>query len=470
LYAVPAMNNDQNTLESRFSAFVRSAGLVKPGDRVLLAVSGGVDSMVMLHLFEVFRRSWNLELHIAHLNHQLRGDESLRDEEFVRQTAEALGLPCHTKRADILDHAHRRRLSKQEAAREVRYQFLEDVRSSIRAASVATAHQADDNAETVLLNALRGTGIRGLAGIPTRRDAGKIIRPLLFARRAEIEGYADAHTIPYRTDSSNESTEYTRNYLRKAIIPLLSEVYPDVTESLNRISRMMRQLDERIGNELDARWPSLCGLDEKGRTVLIVPRLLSEPAYLQEEIAVRLLRSLDIETHASAVRRILDLCTQPSGRSLQLSGALAVYRDRDRLVVVPSTPSQPFFQKVDLGSRYTFPTFEFSVSSPLAPPPRLDTARTTEFADADRLGGRLVLRSWKDGDWFIPLGMQTKKKLSDYFTDEKVPLFEKPTIPILESEGAIVWVCGKRLDDRFKVTDRTRSVVKLEYFPTTPHH
>ena len=464
------MKNDQNTLETRFSTFVRSADLVHPRDCVLLAVSGGVDSMVMLHLFEAFRQPWKLELHVAHLNHQLRGDESLQDEEFVRRTAEELGLPCHTERADILEHAHRRRISKQEAAREVRYQFLEEVRSSIGAASVATAHQADDNAETVLLNALRGTGIRGLAGIPVRRDSGRIIRPLLFARRAEIEAYADAHAIPYRTDSSNESTEYTRNYLRKAIIPLLSEIHPDVVESLNRISRSMRQLDERIGNELEDRWPSLCSSDDKGRTTLRVSRILSEPAYLQEEIALRLLRSLDIEAHASVVQRILGLCTQPSGRSLQLSGTLTVYRDRDRLVVVPSMPPQAFSQRVDLGVTYTFPTFEFSVSGPLAPPSRLNSARTTEFADADRLRGRLFLRTWRDGDWFIPLGMRKKKKLSDYFTDEKVPLFEKPTIPILESEGAIVWVCGKRLDDRFKVTDRTRSVVKLEYHSTAPHH
>ncbi len=470
MYAMRTMNNLQEKWESQFAEFARSTGLVRAGDCVVLAVSGGVDSMVMLHLFEAFREPWGLNLHIAHLNHQLRGEESLQDEKFVRQAAQELGLPCHVKRVDTLEHAHLRRLSKQEAARELRYQFFEDVRKLIGAASVATAHHADDNAETVLLNALRGTGIRGLAGIPVRREPGKIIRPLLFARRSEIEDYADSRNIKYRTDSSNDSTGYTRNYLRKAIIPLLTEVHPEVVESLNRISRMMRQLDEKIGHELDERWPTLCTIDKTGRTTVRVPALLAEPAFLQEEIALRLLRSLGIESHAATVRRILDLCSHTSGHSLQLSRELAVFRDRDRLVFAVSAPDQPFHHQVNLGGRYTFPTFEFSVSNRLPPPARLDSARTREFADADRLGGSLILRSWKVGDWFIPLGMRSKKKLSDFFTDEKVPRFEKPTIPILESEGKIVWVCGKRLDDRFKVTGRTRSVVKLEYLPTMPHH
>ena len=464
------MKNYQHTFESRFAEFVRSAGLVRPGDRILLAVSGGIDSMVMLHLFRSFRPSWNLELHVAHLNHQLRGEESLQDEEFVSQTARELDLPYHGKRVNTLEHAHVRRLSKQEAARELRYLFLEDVRKAVDAASVATAHQADDNAETVLLNALRGTGIRGLAGIPIRRDPGKIIRPLLFARRTEIEAYARSRNIPYRNDSSNDSIQYTRNYLRKAIIPLLTELQPEVVESLNRISRMMRQLDEKIGKDLDDRWAILCWLDEMGRTTVSVPDLLSEPPFLREEVALRLLRSLGVESRAIMVRRILDLCSKPSGHSLQLSRRLSVYRDRDRLVIADPTSQRPFHQQVNLGGRYTFPTFEFSVSAPIPPPPHLDSARTTEFADAERLGRSLILRSWEEGDWFIPLGMRSKKKLSDFFTDEKVPLFEKPTIPILESEGEIVWVCGKRLDDRFKVTGRTRSVVRLDYLPTPPQH
>jgi tRNA(Ile)-lysidine synthase len=409
-------------------------------------------------------------MHIAHLNHQLRGEESLQDERFVQQRAQELGISCHAKRVDTLEHAHCRHLSKQEAARELRYQFLEDVRMAVGASGVATAHQADDNAETVLLNALRGTGIRGLAGIPVRREPGKIIRPLLFARRTEIEAYAASRNIPFRTDSSNDSTEYARNYLRKAIIPLLTEVHPDVVESLNRIARMMRQLDEKVGRELDARWSTFCRPDEMGRTTVNIPGLLSEPAFVQEEIALRLFRSLGVELRAATVQRVLDLCSHPSGHSLQLSGRLTVYRDRDRLVFTASDTRQPFHHRVALGERYSFSTFEFSLSAPIPPPARLDSARTTEFADADCLGASLVLRSWKEGDWFIPLGMQSKKKLSDFFTDEKVPLFEKPTIPILESEGEIVWVCGKRLDDRFKVTGRTRAVVRLEYLPTITQH
>lgn len=465
------MRSVVQSMEERFREFTRSAGLVHQGDSVLLAVSGGADSMVMLNLFLAVRDSWELKLGVVHVNHQLRGADSDKDEEFVRTAAQSFKLPFSIKRVDTLKHAHDNHLSKQEAARELRYQFFEECRAEVGATSVATAHHADDNAETVLLNVLRGTGIRGLAGIPLRRENGSIVRPLLFARRQEVEQYAVARSIAYRTDLSNESTEYTRNYLRKTVIPLLNdEVHPDIVGSLNRLSHIMRQLDQRISHEVEGRRAEICQTDDKGRSTVTISRLLSEPLFLQEEVVVHLLRSLDLEVHADKVHAILELCSHPTGRSLQLSRSLAVYRDRDHLVFVESGSQTGLHTQVSVGGTYTFSGFQLSLSAPLPVPGSFAASGRTEYVDAERLGQRLIVRTWKEGDWFVPLGMQAKKKLSDFFADEKVPLFEKTAVPILESEGEIVWICGKRLDDRFKVTGRTRSVVKLEFTPLPSFH
>lgn len=463
------MHAKVHPLERRFEEFVQAGPLVRNGDTVLVAVSGGVDSMALLHLFLSLKDCMELHFHVAHVNHQLRGAESMQDEKFVRDLARSRSLPFHGTRTDTTGYAHRSKLSKQEAARELRYRFFEQLRQELGAGVVATAHQADDNAETVLLNALRGTGIRGLSGIPVQRNDGAIIRPLLFARRSDIEEYARFKQITFRHDSSNDSLDYKRNYLRKTVLPLLqSEIHPDIVGSLNRVSTVMRQLDDRITREVAERWPSLVSKDRSGTTNIRISNLLSEPTFLQEEVIVRLLRSLQVEVQAEKVLLVLGLCSHPTGRSLQLSHDIVVYRDRNALVFMRQPIAVDLDQTVEIGHSYAFPSFRFAVSTEGPLPAEMGGGGGNELVDAARLGSRLRIRTWRRGDWFMPLGMKTRKKLSDFFTDEKVPRFEKERIPILESDDTIVWICGRRLDDRFKVTPSTRSVVRLEYSPTIP--
>jgi len=465
------VNQHHHPLEIQFEGFLQSAGLVRRGDSVALAVSGGIDSMSMLHLFAELAPRWDLKLVVAHVNHQLRGDESIGDEAFVQTSAESLKIPFVLERVDTLGYAHTAHISKQEAARELRYEFFERVRRQHSADSVATAHQADDNAETVLLNALRGTGIRGLAGIPIRREPGKIIRPLISARRKEIEQYAREREIAFRLDSSNESLEYRRNYLRREVIPLLeSSGEFDFVPSLNRLSRLMRQLDELLTAEVRQILSGVLIQDEQGKLSLDITRLRSKPEYLQEGIVLEVLRKLGAEIDSEKVLRVLELCERTTGSQLQLSKDLHVFRDRERLNFVRPHEEPPMRQEVALGNSYAFPDFRFSLSLPIPPPPTLGAATGVEFVDAGKLGDHLLVRSWQDGDWFMPLGMNSRKKISDFFVDEKISLLQKRRIPILESNGDIVWICGKRLDERFKVTDRTRSVVRLEFGSTIFSH
>jgi tRNA(Ile)-lysidine synthase len=465
------VNQHHHSLEIQFERFLQSAGLVRRGDSVVLAVSGGIDSMTMLHLFAGLAPQWNLKLVVAHVNHQLRGDESIGDETFVQKGAESLNIPFVLQRVDTVGLAHTAHISKQEAARELRYEFFEGVRRQRSADAVATAHQADDNAETVLLNALRGTGIRGLAGIPVRREPGKIIRPLITARRKEIEQYAREREIAFRLDSSNTSIEYRRNYLRREVIPLLeSSGEFDFVPSFNRLSRLMRQLDELLTAEVRQILSGVLIQDEQGDLSLDITKLRLKPEYLQEGIVLEVLRKLGAEIDSEKVLRVLELCELTTGSALQLSKDLHVFRDRERLNFVRPSEGHPMHQEVALGNSYTFQDFRISLSLPISPPSTLGVTQGVEYVDAGKLGDHLLVRSWQDGDWFMPLGMISKKKVSDYFVDEKIPLLQKRTIPILESNGDIVWICGKRLDERFKVTDRTRSVVRLEIGPTIFSH
>lgn len=458
-------------LEAAFADNLHTSGLVRHGDTIVLAVSGGVDSMVMGELFARLSSEWRLRLVIAHVNHQLRGDESTEDEGFVRKHAEEWGIPFQGERVDTHLHSATNRLSKQEAARQLRYEVFERIRTKVNGSAVATAHQADDNAETILLNALRGTGIRGLVGIPLRREPGHIIRPLLFARRSELEEFARDEGVPFRNDSSNDSTEYRRNYLRHSVIPAIEGLKEfDFVASLNRLSRVMRQLDGLLSTEVLHLLPAILTRSDDGSSSLDIPHLRSKPEYLQEGIVLEVLRRLGTEAEAHKVHQILDLCDLRTGSQIHLSKSLHVYRNRNRLDFVAPRNEPSLHQEVLLGESYATDEFRLSLSKPLPRPHTLDSTRSVEFVDAVRLGNRLVLRSWHEGDWFMPLGLGSKKKLSDFFIDEKIPLLLKHRIPILESNGEIVWICGRRLDERFKVTEKTKSVVRLEYGPTVFYH
>ena len=442
-----------------------------PGNTIVLAVSGGIDSMAMLHLFAAMRAEWNLHLAVAHINHQLRGEESDGDEAFVRRAAQSLEIPFFSKRVDTLGYMAETHLSKQEAARNLRYEFFEEVRRQRNADCVATAHQADDNAETVLMNAIRGAGVRGLSGIPERREPGKIIRPLLFARRRDIEQYAKDRKIEFRVDSSNESSKYRRNYVRQTIIPSLeASTESDVIASLNKLSQLMHQLDAIISAEVKASMDHSASITDDGKGSIAISDLQAKPPYLQEGMILELFRRLGAEVESDKVHRVLGLCDLETGSVVQLSKTLHVYRDRDQLAFVRPSDTPILLQTVSLGDSYSLGDFRFSLSAPVSRPASFGSDHLVEFVDSAKLGECLVLRSWRDGDWFIPLGMKTKKKVSDFFIDEKIPLMQKHSIPILESDGSVVWVCGKRLDDRYKITPETKSVVRLEFNPTPLPH
>jgi tRNA(Ile)-lysidine synthase len=459
-----------NQLESKTMDFIRRYELAVPGQSVLLAVSGGVDSMVMLHLFSRLCEQMKLHLSIIHVNHQLRGEESKKDEEFVMEMSDVYHIQFYSERIDVTSYAHELGLSKQLAARQLRYECFERVRGQAGADAVATAHHSDDNAETVLLNIIRGTGIRGLAGIPPKRELGCIIRPLLFATRKEIEAYAEEQGVKYRNDSSNRSLAYRRNELRHNILPVLQKRNPHIVETLNYVAGMMQDVNQKMRRIVDNTIDIITKKDSQGNLVLNVIKLKSEPDFLRDEIFVELLHRMNLEPTEKKVDALHRLCTQPTGRIVELSVGLAACRDRNHIVFKITDNEQPNIRQVEFGRSYDYKNYLVSIGTPEMVPSTYLGTREVEYIDAERLGKQLVLRPWHAGDWFVPLGMKAKKKLSDFFTDQKVPRYQKSSIPVLESDGIIVWICGKRLDDRFKLTDQTHTAIRLTCQPLQRAH
>ena len=446
--------------------FIRQHELLHRGDCVVAAVSGGVDSVVMLDLLASWTSTWNLSVVVAHVDHGLRGEESEMDEQFVRRLAGRYGFDCHVERVDTTQEAKRHRLSIQEAARNLRYDYLSGIRRTIGFTSIATAHNADDNAETVLLNLIRGAGVQGMAGIPRIRPDVHAVRPLLSTSRSDILGYAHERGLEYRTDSSNAKEEYTRNFLRHSVVPLLTgNVNPNLIATLNRTSEVFRSLNDYLLGEAQRALPEIAQ-KKNDEVVVDIPNLAQKPLFLQEYCLLVLMRECSgREIDHASVKTLLRLTEAETGSSYPFARGFVAVRDRKRLVIRRDSVASSFYFKIEPNRSYRFDDFSFS-STVTDSFQRADN-RTVEFVDADRVGPSLVLRNWSDGDWFYPLGMKGKKKLSDYFVDAKIPVYEKRTIPVLESDGAIVWVCGQRIDDRFKVGPATKHVLKLEYSPKT---
>jgi tRNA(Ile)-lysidine synthase len=449
----------------RFREFTRRFRLINPGERIIVAVSGGSDSMVLLDALDSFREEFQLGLAVAHFNHGLRGDESDRDEAFVRSAARDRNLECYVERADTRAVAEARKRSIEESGRDLRYEFLGKLRSSLGFQKIATAHQADDNAETILFNLFRGAGVHGLSGIPVMRRDLCVVRPLLFATKEEVLDYGLKRGIAYREDSSNASRAYTRNFFRNEVIPLIRQnVNPNLVPTLRRTGELFDQLEAYLDEAAQGVMPSLNVSESPRTTSFDLKAFQTHPVFLREHLLLHLARKFSSrEIDFGTVKTMLQVAGGETGSSCSIAKDIVFYRDRGRLIFARIRSLAPCRHRIEPGARYEFEHFSFGSAG--TTDAVLTDDPNTEFVDADTLGSEWLLRNWSDGDWFVPLGMRERKKVSDFFIDEKIPLFEKLTIPLLVSDGQIVWVCGKRLDDRHKITPATARVLRLEYAP-----
>lgn len=445
--------------------FIRKHRLIEAGEKIVAAVSGGVDSMVLLDCLDRLRSRLSITLAVAHFNHQLRGEESDDDEQFVRKAADERGLECHVDRGNAAEAAESHKLSVQDAARQLRYAFFNRLRTTQGFDKIATGHNADDNAETILLNLFRGAGVHGLSGIPVWRKDRNIIRPLLYATRDEIQQYAERHGLKHREDSTNIKTEYTRNFIRHNIAPLIRErINPNLTATLRRTGELFDQLEQYIQSNVARVLPEIVMENAVERIVLDLSKLREQPLFLQEQLLLTVAKQISSgEVDYNTVQELLDVSRADTGASCSLADDAVVHRDRDHLVFLTQSSKAPFSYSIERNKTYQFDGFSFRSS--LVHHATMTNDPNVEYVDAASVKAQLTLRSWQEGDWFIPLGMRERKKVSDFFIDQKIPLFEKQSIPLLVSGDEIVWIVGKRLDDRHKVTPQTKDILRLEYIP-----
>lgn len=433
----------------RFERYVQENKLFTKEDKILVAVSGGRDSMLLAWL--LYQCHFSIEL--AHCNFQLRGEESEMDEQLVRHFAEENELPLHVIRFDTTDYAERNKVSIQIAARELRYEWFGKLSEERGCVAIAVAHHLNDSVETVLFNLSRGTGLLGLQGILPKREDSKIVRPLLFLKREEITDLVEHYRIPFRDDQSNFSNKYARNRIRLDIIPEFEKLNPDFVEVMaDNICRFRDSLEvlqlyaERLRRELLIPRGAEAYLIEKQKIRSITLNELYfvlEPFGFKKNILSDLLHSLGREPGKTFTSETHIIVTDRE--------YIILSRQKEALAPVLLTSAQTFI-------RWGSFTFQCEVTKDKT----IVKDKHIALLDFEKLTFPLTIRSWQEGDSFQPLGMKGTKKLSDFFIQKKVNVLDKERVPVIvDGNGDIIWVAPFQLDDRFKIEDNTQKVFKL---------
>jgi len=443
-------------LLSSFIDHINAQQLFQLDDRLVVAVSGGLDSVVLVDLCR--RAGFNFTM--AHCNFKLRGDESDRDEAFVRQLAAKIVCPLVVEQFDTQSWAEKHKHSIQEAARELRYNWFETMLRAQRADDdknvyLLTAHHADDNIETLLMHFMRGTGLRGLKGIPAVQ--GNIRRPLLPFSRAMVAAYAAEQGLDFVVDSSNAEEKYTRNYFRHTIIPAIEKVYPQMRENLLQNIRRFQSINAFYETGLQQIINQLCKQKE-GELHIPIKQLLQ---YNNAALIFEIIRRFGFTE--KQVEEVYKLTEAASGSFLQSPGMpYRIIRHRHWLIIAPTGTDDSEHYVIEAEQKQLqFPSGVLSFSEFHAKLPAVSNDAKMALLDAKDLQYPLILRKWKQGDYFYPLGMRKKKKLSRFFIDLKLSRTEKEKIWVLESAQRIIWVLGYRIDDRFKMTERTNAAVEI---------
>ncbi|MFR9649949.1 MAG: tRNA lysidine(34) synthetase TilS [Rikenellaceae bacterium] len=437
----------------RFIEYIEQKEFVTHNDKILLTVSGGVDSMVLMHLFA----SQGYNVGVAHCNFQLRGEESDEDDVLVAEQAKALGLECFHRRFNTLEEVEQSGNSIEMVARRQRYEWFDELCGEHGYSAIAIAHHINDSIETFFINLLRGTGLRGLTGITTHR--GNIFRPLMFATRKEILDFAVQNKIPFREDSSNRSTKYLRNKVRLGLIPRIVEIKPQFTAQMRRnlarltqsqifIDKSIDLIAQSVIEECDGIYTlKLNEINESFPRDFVVYQLLATRFGFKADIVDSLLKSLESDGNGSKF----------------YSKEFVAYTNRGEILVTQIEDSDPcnIYIEESAHRAYCGNSALYIERVDIDMLDSLITAENVALLDADKLKYPLTLRRWKEGDYMVPLGMHGRKMISDMLVDMKVSIPSKSRQFVLLSGDDIVWLVGRRIDERYKITSTTENVMKI---------
>lgn len=415
---------------------------------VIVGLSGGADSVALLDILSTLGYSCIA----AHCNFHLRGNESLRDETFAAKYASEKNIPYVKTDFETRKYAAEKHISVEMAAREQRYSWFEKIRTRYNARAIAVAHHQDDSVETVLLNLIRGTGIRGLTGIDPKN--GYIVRPLLAVSREEILAYAEERQLGYVTDSTNLSDIYMRNFIRLKLLPLMEKINPSVKASISRSAEHLKDAEDIFLYTINNARNQILKQDK-----ISIPLLKSFPA--PKTVLYEILKPYGF---TARMTENIYLATEKTSGKTFYSSTHTLIKDREFLLLYPNKTEDNLVYSIDSESRdmeypvrLTFRVEEITTGF------RINKNRNTAYFDLEKLTFPLTLRRWNEGDWFIPFGMEGRKKLSDYFSDRKFSIADKKNCWLLCSDKEIIWIVGERTDNRFRIDNSTRKAYVIKF-------
>jgi tRNA(Ile)-lysidine synthase len=437
-------------LTQQFKNYIKQQNLFHPKDKLLLAVSGGLDSAVLCELC----KQAGYDFGIAHCNFQLRGTESDGDEHFVEALSKRYAVTFYRVSFDTDAIAAKEKKSIEETARDLRYSWFEELRNTNEYDYIVTAHHANDNIETVLMNFFRGTGIKGLHGILPKQN--KIVRPLLFTNKKALELFAAKYQIAFVKDHTNEQNDFTRNYFRNELIPSIQKVFPSAEENILKNISRLGEAEQLYNQAVDVHKKKL--MEQKGNEIHIPVLKLQQVAPLGT-IIFEIVKHYNFSAHQT--EDIIALLKSESGKYVQ-SSSHRIIKNRKWLIISPNKPGEAqniIIEAADKEIDFEMGHLQMQQYSTC----NIDHSPLVAQLNAGEITFPLLLRKWKPGDYFYPLGMQKKKKLSRFFTDQKLSLTQKENVWVIETNKKIIWVIGMRIDDRFKITGTTKNILQLEF-------
>lgn len=451
-------------------SYIKDNNLIKSGDKVLVALSGGPDSVCLLNILYNLKAELNIEVGAAHLNHLLRDKDAFEDEEYVKTLCKSLDIPCFVKRVDINKYSKDKKMSSEMAGREARYNFFDDIVKDEGYTKIATAHNANDQAETILFRLMRGSGIEGLCGIKVRRD--KIIRPILCLSRKEVEEYIEINNLKPRIDKTNFEKIYNRNKIRLDMIPYIKENFnEDIIQTLNRMSVLLQKDNEFIENSARSFYEKHC--IEQSDYFIIKKEMFDNKEAVVTRVIRYALTNFSKTHYDFEMKHIYEICNlakNNSGKAIDLPNKIYaenIYGDiyiKERININNIDVKQEIVvNKNEINGKKIFFSNENIEFSLLKNDSNLDLNQNNliKYFDFDKINDSISLRKRKNGDKIIPLGMKGSKKIKDLFIDMKVPKEERDCIPLLCFDENISWIVGIRVSEEYKITNKTKNILRV---------
>lgn len=443
--------------------------MLKPGDRVVVALSGGPDSVALLFVLLEFKREFNLSLLAAHVNHKLRGKESDQDQAFVRKLCSELKVKLYSRSFQVKKEAKKSKLSVEECARKIRYDYLNKLADKLKAQKIALGHNFNDQAETVLIRLIRGSGSLGLSGIPPVKD--RIIRPLIEVKRVEIETFLKSNNVVFRIDSSNLRTDYLRNRVRLKLLPILKKEYnPKIEDVLSRTASILRAEEQLLNKEAQKAYSETVIEEQKDKILLDSKRFSGCDEWLKRLLIRDCVKKLKGDLRELGFEKVEALVAlvekKKSGKSVDLLADVVADVTKEHLSI-HKKKEEKFKYRLSYPPKRKIRNLRVKIDSEILPksstPGRIrGKNQWVAFLDRDKLKPPLTLRSRKNGDRFRPLGMNGTKSVADFLVDLKIPRCDRDEVMLLTSGDRIAWLVGYRISEEFKVTPKTRKVLRLE--------